>query len=209
MTQREHVEETVQTANPSGKSPRIGLWLLPIAIFGMLAVFFGYALVSGDPGRLPSVLIGKAPPAFKLPGIEGLVREGRPVAGLSNEDLKASGVSMVNVWASWCGPCHQEHPHLVDLAARSGVPLFGLNYKDKPGDARRFLGRYGNPYVSVGADLSGRTAIDFGVYGVPETYLIDAKGNIAYRHVGPITPKASQQILLPLIEQLKAQAAGA
>ena len=179
------------------------LVLLPVVLFGVLAVFFAYALVTGDPSRLPSVLVGKAPPEFALPAVDELVTDGKPVPGLSNTDLSEAGVSIVNVWASWCGPCHQEHPYLVQLAERSGVPLFGINYKDKVPDARRFLGRYGNPFQRVGVDASGRTAIDFGVYGVPETYLIDRSGNIAYRHVGPVLPDNLDNVLLPLVEKLK------
>jgi cytochrome c biogenesis protein CcmG/thiol:disulfide interchange protein DsbE len=123
------------------------------------------------------------------------------VPGFAAADLAQGRVSIVNVWASWCAPCHAEHPHLVTLAERSKAPLYGINYKDRPEEARRFLGRYGNPFVAVGADASGRTAIDWGVYGVPETFIIDGRGRIAHKHVGPITPEVIEQRLLPAIEK--------
>src|SRR5690606_36521106 len=121
-------------------------------------------LQSGDPHTLPSVLIGKPVPQFSLPPVEGLVEKGAPVPAFQSADLNKGAVSIVNVWASWCVPCHQEHPCLTALAERSGAPLFGLNNKDDAAAARRFLGRYGNPYKAVGADGAGRVAIDWGVY---------------------------------------------
>jgi len=194
-------DRAAEEERPAARASRRTMWrmLLPLAIFASLAALFYVALYSGDPSRLPSALIGKKVPQFDLPGVEGLTADGRPVPGLTSADLERGGASIVNVWASWCIPCHQEHPYLTLLAERSGVPLYGLNYKDEAGAARRFLGRYGNPFKAVGVDASGRTAIDWGVYGVPETFIVDGKGRIAYKHVGPIDEAAIEDKLLPAI----------
>jgi cytochrome c biogenesis protein CcmG, thiol:disulfide interchange protein DsbE len=171
---------------------------LPLLIFALLAGLFCFALQSGDPSRLPSALVGKPVPAFTLLPIEGLT--GRGSEGFESADLAKGEPTIVNVWASWCVPCHEEHPLLMELAKQPEVRLFGINYKDDPAVARRFLGLYGNPFTRVGADRSGRVAIDWGVYGVPETYVITGDGKIAYRHVGPLTADAIQQELLPLVQ---------
>jgi cytochrome c biogenesis protein CcmG, thiol:disulfide interchange protein DsbE len=170
----------------------------PLLIFALLSGLFWYALQSGDPSRLPSALVGKKVPAFTLPPIEGLTGEGSQ--GFQSADLAKGEPTIVNVWASWCVPCHEEHPLLLELAREPGVRLYGINYKDDAAAARRFLGRYGNPFARVGTDRSGRVAIDWGVYGVPETYVITGDGRIAYRHVGPLTEDAIKQKLLPLIQ---------
>ena len=125
--------------------------------------------------------------------------------GFANTDLAQGKVSIVNVWASWCTPCAAEHPYLTELAKQSGAPLFGINYKDKADNARRFLGRYGNPFVGVGADTTGRTAIEWGVAGVPETFIVDATGRIAYKHVGPISPEVMERDLLPAIKKARVE----
>jgi len=190
---------------PRGTGTSRWLLLVPLALFVALAAVFVNALVTGDPSRLPSVLIGKPVPHFTLPPVEGLVTaKGEGVPGLASGDLASGDVSIVNVWASWCAPCHAEHPHLVTLATRSGARMLAINYKDKPDDARRFLGRYGNPFARVGADQSGRVAIEWGVYGVPETFIVDGKGQIVYRHVGPITPEIIETKLLPVIAKIRA-----
>ncbi len=171
---------------------------LPLLLFVLLSGLFWYALQVGDPSRLPSALVGKPVPSFTLAPIEGLTSEGSE--GFEYADLARGEPTIVNVWASWCVPCQEEHPLLLDLAKEPGVRLYGINYKDDPAAARRFLGRYGNPFARVGADLSGRVAIDWGVYGVPETYVITGDGKIAYRHVGPLTEDAIKQKLLPLVQ---------
>ncbi len=180
-----------------------GSFFLPlIIVIGMSALFL-VALHSGDPSRLPSVLIGKPVPEFDLPAVEGIAQTGKPIPGFSSADLANGEVSIVNVWASWCGPCIQEHPLLVDLKEQHGLRLLGINYKDEPEAAQRFLTRLGNPFDALGADTSGRVAIDWGVYGVPETYVVDGKGEIVYKHVGPLTAEKISGELLPVVARVR------
>jgi len=186
---------------------RFGL-ALPLLLFAVLAGLFWYALYGGDPSRLPSALIGKPVPAFDLPPIEDLLADGATVPGFSSSDLAQGEPTVVNVFASWCAECQVEHPLLMALGKEPGVRLFGIDYKDDPASARRFLGRYGNPYARVGADRSGRVAIDFGVYGVPETYVVTGDGKIAYRHVGPLTEAAIRDKILPLLQAQRERPAG-
>lgn len=162
---------------------------LPLVVFCGLAGLFLVRLYAGDPAALPSVLIGKPVPGFALPPLEGLRRDGTDVPGFASADLKG-GVTVVNVWASWCAPCREEHPLLARVAAMPGVRLVGINYKDEPENARRFLGSLGNPFAAVGDDVKGRAAIDWGVYGVPESFVIAPDGTIAYKQIGPITEEA-------------------
>ncbi len=177
--------------------------IMPLAAFLALAVLFFIGLYGGDPSKLPSALIGKKVPAFALPALEGLVRKGVPVAGLGHGDLARGRVSIVNFWASWCVPCRAEHPFLVQLVRESKAPLYGVNYKDGTASARRFLGRYGNPFAAVGVDAKGRTAIDWGVYGMPETFIIGGDGTILHKHVGPIDAGVIEKQLLPVIEKVR------
>jgi cytochrome c biogenesis protein CcmG, thiol:disulfide interchange protein DsbE len=185
-------------ATRHASSRRFGL-ALPLLIFAVLAGLFWYALQSGDPSRLPSVLIGKPVPEFTLAPLEGLLADGAPVPGFASTDLAQGEPTIVNVFASWCLECQVEHPLLMALGKEPGVRLFGIDYKDDAASARRFLGRHGNPYSRVGVDPSGRTAIDFGVYGVPETYVVAGDGTIAYRHVGPLTEAVIKEKILPLL----------
>lgn len=192
------------SASPGDSSARASWRMaLPFAAFMALAALFLFGLFSGDPSKLPSALIGKKVPTFDLPPLEGLVRKGVPVAGLSTGDLVTGRVSIVNFWASWCVPCRIEHPFLVQLAEQSKAPLYGINYKDGTAGARRFLGRFGNPFVAVGVDARGATAIDWGVYGIPETFIIGGEGTILYKHVGPINAETIAKTLLPLIEKAR------
>ncbi len=166
------------------------VFLLPLLAFAALAgIFLGKLLTTGyDPSAIPSALIGKPVPAFVLPGIPGLMQpDGKPVPGLSSTDL-AGEATVLNVWASWCAPCQIEHPMLMRLS-RDGIRLVGIDYKDEAENGRRFLGRHGNPFRAVGADASGRTGIDFGVYGVPETFIIGPDGRIRDKLVGILTPE--------------------
>jgi cytochrome c biogenesis protein CcmG, thiol:disulfide interchange protein DsbE len=165
------------------------VFLLPALVFAGLALLFLVRLQTGDPSRVPSALIGRPVPAFALKPLEGLTAQGQPVPGLSAEDLKGR-VTVVNVWASWCGPCREEHPFLVELARDPSIRVVGINYKDNPENARRFLGALGNPFSAVGVDPNGRTAIDWGVYGVPETFVIGPDGTIRHKQIGPLTQEA-------------------
>jgi cytochrome c biogenesis protein CcmG, thiol:disulfide interchange protein DsbE len=183
------------------------LRLLPVAIFVVIAGFFAMALRSGDPSLLPSTLVGKPVPKTVFPPIEGLeAAQGAPEAGFTSADLAKGKISVVNYWASWCVPCVDEHPLLEQLKEASGVDIYGVNYKDQASAARRFLGRYGNPFVAVGTDADGRSAIDWGVYGTPETFVVNGKGQVIYKHVGPITADSLQAKLLPIIAKAKAEA---
>ena len=168
--------------------------LLPLAFFLGLAGLF-LARIGRDPAVLPSPLLGREAPSFVLPPLQGLTRDGEKVVGFSNADLKSPGGTLLNVFASWCVPCREEHPLLMQLAQEKGVTLLGLNHKDEPENARRFLGGMGNPYTKVGVDSSGRTSLDFGVYGVPETFAINSEGRIVAKHVGALTMADAQELL--------------
>jgi cytochrome c biogenesis protein CcmG, thiol:disulfide interchange protein DsbE len=184
----------------AGSNRRI-LVLLPLAAFlALAALFFVRLLGGGDASRIPSALIGRDAPATDLPPVAGLERDGKPVPGLAASDFKGT-VTVLNVWASWCVPCHDEAPLLVQLARDSRIRLVGINYKDQADNARRFLGRYGNPFAASGADVNGRAAIEWGVYGVPETFIIGRDGKIAYKLVGPVTSDNIEQVVKPEIEK--------
>jgi cytochrome c biogenesis protein CcmG, thiol:disulfide interchange protein DsbE len=187
-----------QTAVAPGR--RRILLMLPLILFLALAALFLYRLGSGDPSRLPSALIGRPVPPTELPPVTGLERDGKQIPGIAPADFRGA-VSLVNVWASWCVPCHDEAPLLMQLAEDKRIRIVGINYKDQPSNARRFLGRYGNPFAAAGADQSGRASIDWGVYGVPETFLVGRDGRIAYKLVGPITPQNFDTVLKPAIEK--------
>jgi cytochrome c biogenesis protein CcmG, thiol:disulfide interchange protein DsbE len=174
------------------------LMLLPLAVFMGLAVLFWLRLGGGDPSRIPSALIGHPAPQTSLPPLEGLANNGAPVPGLDPAMFK---VSVVNVWASWCVPCHDEAPLLVDLGRDKRFQIVGINYKDGADNARRFLGRYGNPYDIVGVDGNGRAGIEWGVYGVPETFVVGRDGTIVFKLVGPITPDNINGVLKAEIDK--------
>ncbi len=171
------------------------IYFLPLAVFLALAGVFALQLFAGDPSKLPSALIGKPVPVTELPAIEG-----SDIPGLSPAAFTGTRVAVVNVFASWCAPCHQEHPLLMALARDTRFPIYGINQKDNPENARRFLGRLGNPYRAVGADKDGRMSIEWGVYGVPETFVV-ADGRIVFKHVGPLTEESIRGRLLPEIEK--------
>lgn len=168
---------------------------IPLLVFAVVAGFLAIGLTL-NPREVPSPLIGRPVPAFSLPPVLGRT------SGLSDKDLKGE-VSVVNVFASWCVPCRQEHP-LIQRLARE-VPVHGLNYKDRPEDAARWLDELGDPYTRTGADIDGRVSIDWGVYGVPETFVIDRDGRIAYKQIGPIQPQVLEEKILPLIHKLQQQ----
>ena len=171
---------------------------IPLAIFLVLAVFLGIGLTR-DPRKLPSTFIDKPAPAFRVPQVHAADKTFSP------EDMKGQ-VWMLNVYASWCVACRVEHPLLVEIAKSNAVPLVGLDYKDKREDALKLLEQQGNPYLVSAFDADGRVGIDFGVYGVPETFIIDKKGVIRHKQIGPITPEALQKEILPLVAKLKSEA---
>jgi cytochrome c biogenesis protein CcmG/thiol:disulfide interchange protein DsbE len=171
-------------------------YLLPLVIFIVLVGFLAVGL-NRDPRVVPSPLIGKPAPAFDLPRIDD------PALRMKTQDLRGQ-VWMLNVWASWCVACRQEHPLLVDLAKTSKVKLYGLNYKDKRDDGLAWLQRHGNPYIASLSDTDGLVGIDYGVYGVPETFIIDKQGVIRHKQIGPITAESLSTTLLPLMAQLEA-----
>jgi len=192
------------TTDTPRKRPRNYIVLLPLVIFIGIAALFYFGLGAGDPSKLPSALIGKPVPETNLPPIKDLAINGKPVPGLTTDALK-DNVTLVNVWASWCVPCRDEAPLLEQLAKDTRFKMVGINYKDATDDARRFLNRFGNPFSAVGADEKGRTSIDWGVYGVPETFLIDRDGRIAYKLVGPISAQNIDAVLKPQIEKVLQQ----
>jgi len=175
------------------------LYVLPVAVFVVIAIAFAIGLTL-DPKKLPSMLIGKTVPEFDLPPVAG--RD--PSTGLSTANLKGQ-VSLVNVWASWCTECKAEHPFLMELAASGVVPVHGLNYKDKPVDAQNWLDNLGDPYERTGVDRDGRVAIDWGVYGVPETFLVNKKGEVVYKHIGALSWKSFDEKVRPLLKQMNEQ----
>jgi cytochrome c biogenesis protein CcmG, thiol:disulfide interchange protein DsbE len=189
--------------NPPGKRRNL-LVMLPLGVFLALAVLFLYRLGSGDPSRIPSALIGHPAPKTELPSVAGLTRDGKRLPGLSNATF-AGNVTLVNVWASWCVPCADEVPFLDQLSKDKRIQLVGINYKDAPDNARRFLNRYGNPFVATGADESGRTGIDWGVYGVPETFIVGRDGRIAYKLFGPLDANNLLTVLEPEIVKAAAK----
>jgi cytochrome c biogenesis protein CcmG/thiol:disulfide interchange protein DsbE len=187
-------------AKDAGLARRRLIVLLPLVAFLALAGLFMYRLGSGDPSRLPSALIGQPAPATNLPALAGLVHDGKPVPGLDSAAFKGE-VTLLNVWASWCVPCRDEAPLLMAMAQDRRFRIAGINYKDQPDNARRFLGRHGNPFVANGTDGNGRASIEWGVYGVPETFVVGRDGRIAYKLIGPITPENLAKALKPAIER--------
>jgi cytochrome c biogenesis protein CcmG/thiol:disulfide interchange protein DsbE len=186
----------------SGGSPQRRSWLivLPVVAFAALAALFWFRLGSGDPSKIPSALIGRPAPQTALPPLQGLVNNGVEVPGLDPAVFKGK-VSVVNVWASWCVPCHDEAPLLTALGKDKRLQIVGINYKDSPDNARRFLGRYGNPFGIVGVDGNGRGSIEWGVYGVPETFVVGRDGTIVYKLVGPVTPENIDAVLKVELEK--------
>ncbi len=169
--------------------------LIPLLVFALIAVFLWIGL-SLNPREVPSPLIGKPAPAFTLPQLR------EPGSTVRSEDLKGQ-VWLLNVFASWCTPCLEEHPHLVQLAQRGVVPVYGLNYKDRREAALGWLNKHGDPYAGVAVDLEGRTGIEYGVYGVPETFVIDKAGVIRFKHIGPLDPHVLEEEVIPLVTRLQ------
>jgi cytochrome c biogenesis protein CcmG/thiol:disulfide interchange protein DsbE len=187
------------TTSPSSQR-RTWLVMMPLVAFATLAALFWFRLGSGDPSKIPSALIGRPAPQTALPPLQGLVNNGVEVPGLDPAVFKGK-VSVVNVWASWCVPCHDEAPLLTALGKDKRLQIVGINYKDSPDNARRFLGRYGNPFGIVGVDGNGRGSIEWGVYGVPETFVVGRDGTIVYKLVGPVTPENIDAVLKVELEK--------
>ncbi|MEM5470709.1 DsbE family thiol:disulfide interchange protein [Hoeflea sp. AS60] len=187
-------------AAASGRRRRL-IAFLPLVLFVALAGVFLYQLGSGkDASEIPSVLIGTKAPSLSLQPLEGLMADGAPVPALTDAEIKGK-LALVNVWASWCVPCRQEHPVLLELSRDPRIKLVGINYKDKNDNALRFLGELGNPFAAVGIDPAGKSAIDWGVYGIPETYLVAPDGEILFKQIGPFTVESLRDKLLPAIEK--------
>lgn len=183
-------ETRAEAAGTGARAPRRLLVLLPLALFAGLAALFLVRLLSGaDPGAVPSALIGRPAPPLALAAVPGLDAGGAPVPGIGPAELKGR-VTVVNVFASWCAPCRVEHPLLMALAKEGAARIVGIASKDEPENARRFLGRFGNPFAAVGLDQDGRAGIEWGVYGVPETFVVGPDGTIRHKQVGPLTPEA-------------------
>lgn len=192
------------TENPTAQPRQKKRWVLatvPLVLFLALAAIFMKQLLEGGNTRdIPSVLIGKSAPEINLPQLDGLRNADGPVPGFSKDSLTGK-VSVVNVWASWCGPCRVEHPMIMDLARDERIQVVGLNYKDENANALRFLAQLGNPFSAVGVDQRGSAAIDWGVYGIPETFIVDAKGIVRYKQIGPLSPKSYREKFLPELEK--------
>jgi len=186
----------------SGAAPQGRRWLVALPLLGCIALagVFLLRLHGGDPSKIPSALIGRPAPQTALPALEGLVNNGTQVPGLDPAVFKGK-VSVVNVWASWCVPCHDEAPLLTKLGQDKRLQFVGINYKDAADNARRFLGRYGNPFNIVGVDGNGRASIEWGVYGVPETFVVGREGTIVYKMVGPVTSDNVDTVLKVEIEK--------
>ncbi len=197
-------ETTHQAPQPQGGEPSSKhSWgaLIPVVLFGIVAGVFLIALFWGNPGQLPSTLIGKPIPQFYAPPVPGVTDQtGAQIPGFGNKDLAdGNNLTLVNVWATWCASCRLEHPVLMTLKQRLGVRVYGIDYKDDDTAARRYLNVHGNPFEKLGKDDSGRIAIELGVYGVPETFLIDRDGTVLLRHPGPVTEEIIQTLIKPAI----------
>jgi cytochrome c biogenesis protein CcmG, thiol:disulfide interchange protein DsbE len=199
--------DTPDEAAPAASGQRqLLIAFLPLVLFVALAGVFLYQLGSGkNASEIPSVLIGTKAPSLSLQPLEGLMVAGEPVPALTDAAIKGK-LALVNVWASWCVPCRQEHPVLLELARDPRITLVGINYKDKNDNALRFLGELGNPFAAVGIDPAGKSAIDWGVYGIPETYLVSPDGTILFKQIGPFTVESLRDKLLPAIEKAMAPA---
>ena len=175
----------------------MGRYLIPLGLFAVLIVFLAIGL-GRDPHEVPSPLINKAAPSFRLPQLR------EPAKSFSADDMKGK-VWLLNVWASWCVSCREEHPLLIEYAKSGVVPIIGLNYKDKREDALSWLGELGDPYTLSASDADGRVGIDYGVYGAPETYLIDKSGVIRFKQIGAVTPDVWQKKIMPMAQELNRQ----
>ncbi len=186
---------------PAKGSVRLAV-LLPLLIFLAISGFFVWGLIKGDPRHLPSVLIGKMAAQFDLPPLEGMTGpDGKQIPGLSTKDLKTPGVKMLSFFASWCTGCRAEHPFLMELARNKVIPIAGIAYKDPHDKSLAWLAELGNPYARIGVDRKGRTGIDFGVYGIPESFFINSEGRIIYKYIGPLDARAWKNTVTPELKK--------
>ncbi|MEN2494278.1 MAG: Thiol:disulfide interchange protein CycY [Hyphomicrobiaceae bacterium hypho_1] len=176
--------------------------ILPLVIFLSLTIFFGYSLKNTNHTKLPSVLIGRPIPDYDFLPMDGLNRDGAPVRGFVQSNRNHDAPMVINFFASWCAPCIQEHSVLKKLKKQTGIRMIGINYKDRPDDGLHFLTRFGNPFDEVGRDDNGRGSLEWGVYGIPETFIVNKQGRIIYRHVGPIDKIQLQNKIVPMINEL-------
>lgn len=196
-------ENNIEHAQTEGGAFKLMLRLLPVALFLGLAGIFFVRLYAGDASVLPSALIDKSVPQFVLPSMGENIDGGAEMPGLATKDLQQGGVTVVNYWASWCPPCRAEHPSLMELQRLNKAKLVGIAQKDNPQKSQQFLRALGNPFSAMGVDRDGRVSIDWGVYGLPETFIVDGKGVIRFKYVGPISPKILATKILPEIEKAK------
>ena len=198
-------EETATPETPDEEAAKGGVRLavlLPLLLFLALSGFFIWGLIKGDPRHLPSVLIGKMAAQFDLPPLEGATGpDGRQIPGLSTKDLKTPGVKMLSFFASWCTGCRAEHPFLMELARNRVIPIVGIAYKDPHDKSLAWLAELGNPYARIGVDRKGRTGIDFGVYGIPESFFINSEGRIIYKYIGPLSARAWKNTVTPELKK--------
>lgn len=195
------VETPIEPDNARPGKMRIVFALLPLLIFAGLAAIFWSQLDSGrNISEIPSALIGTKAPSLDLPPLKGATSQGAAMPALTDATIKGK-LTLVNVWASWCVPCREENPVILELAKDPRLTVVGINYKDQTDNALRFLGELGNPFSAVGIDPRGKAAIDWGVYGIPESYLVDASGTIVYKRVGPFDEKSLKEGLFPAIEK--------
>lgn len=200
------MSQAANEPSPPARQRSFGWLIVPVIVFAALVALFAFALQSGDPAKLPSALIGRPAPMTQFPPLEGLHIDEKPVPGFTSAELATGKPAIVNFWASWCVPCSEEQPLLVELQKRTGVAIYGVNYKDDAVAARRFLGRYGNPFTAVGTDGNGRGAIEWGVYGMPETFVLNGRGEIVFKHVGPISAESIENKLIPAIARAQTPA---
>ncbi len=201
MNEETNPPENEEPEKAKGGGIRLSV-LLPFLIFLGVSGFFIWGLVKGDPRHLPSVLIGKMAPQFDLPPLEGARGpDGAQTPGLALKDLRAPGVKMLSFFASWCVGCRAEHPFLMELARRKAIPMVGIAYKDPERKSLAWLNELGNPYSRIGVDRKGRTGIDFGVYGIPESFFINGEGRIIYKYIGPLSPRAWREVVMPELKK--------
>ena len=185
------------------RSRSTGWVIFPVVIFAAIAAAFTYALMTADPSKLPSALVGRSVPDVSFEALPDVTNNGKALRGVAPADLAKGKVTVVNFWASWCVPCATELPLLIELKKQADVNVVSVNYKDQQEAAQRFLAEYGNPFSAIGVDPRGRGAIEWGVYGMPETFVVSGDGKIAYKHIGEITSENLKQKLLPAIEAAK------